>query len=168
KILDMEESSDTYGIYDPNNPISWEDHQPQSMEERVEERVECLRRKIKYYFMNPCEKYHARGRKPWKLMLQIVKIAIITIQLVSFGLSNQMVVTFKEENLMTFKHLFLKDYADGDMDTYAVYRQADVYDHIEYIILQEFYRNGSIYSGTETVEIDAHVETSKHFHCYNQ
>ncbi|MEQ2272360.1 hypothetical protein XENORESO_020157, partial [Xenotaenia resolanae] len=190
------ESSDTYGIYDPNNPISWEDHQPQSMEERVEERVECLRRKIKYYFMNPCEKYHARGRKPWKLMLQIVKIAIITIQLVSFGLSNQMVVTFKEENLMTFKHLFLKDYADGDMDTYAVYRQADVYDHIEYIILQhgllynntvgnheyekngttytplllcqEFYRNGSIYSGTETVEIDAHVETGKHFYCYNQ
>lgn len=57
-------------------------------------------------------------------------------QLVSFGLSNQMVVTFKEENLMTFKHLFLKDYVDGGMDTYAVYRQADVYDHIDYIIEQ--------------------------------
>lgn len=37
---------------------------------------------------------------------------------------------------MTFKHLFLKDYADGDMDMYAVYRQADVYDHIDYIIEQ--------------------------------
>lgn len=47
-----------------------------------------------------------------------------------------MVVTFKEENLMTFRHLFLKDYVDGGMDTYAVYRQADVYDHIEYIIAQ--------------------------------
>lgn len=57
-------------------------------------------------------------------------------QLVSFGLSNQMVVKFKEENLMTFKHLFLKDYVDGGMDTYAVYRQADVYDHIDYIIGQ--------------------------------
>ena len=57
-------------------------------------------------------------------------------QLVSFGLSNQMVVTFKEENLMTFKHLFLKDYVDGGMDTYAVYRQADVYGHIDYIIRQ--------------------------------
>lgn len=57
-------------------------------------------------------------------------------QLVSFGLSNQMVVTFKEENLMTFKHLFLKDYVDGGMDTYAVYRQADVYDHIDYIMGQ--------------------------------
>lgn len=47
-----------------------------------------------------------------------------------------MVVTFKEENVMTFKHLFLKDYVDGGMDTYAVYRQADVYDHIDYIIGQ--------------------------------
>lgn len=57
-------------------------------------------------------------------------------QLVSFGLSNQMVVTFKEENLMTFRHLFLKDYVDGGTATYAVYRQADVYDHIDYIIAQ--------------------------------
>lgn len=47
-----------------------------------------------------------------------------------------MVVKFKEENLMTFKHLFLKDYVDGGMDTYAVYRQADVYGHIDYIIRQ--------------------------------
>lgn len=44
------------------------------------EKVESLRRRIKYYFMNPCEKYHARGRKPWKLLLQLIKIAIITIQ----------------------------------------------------------------------------------------
>uniref|UniRef100_A0AAX7SWQ6 Polycystin cation channel PKD1/PKD2 domain-containing protein n=1 Tax=Astatotilapia calliptera TaxID=8154 RepID=A0AAX7SWQ6_ASTCA len=147
-----------------------------------------LRRKIKYYFMNPCEKYHARGRKPWKLILQIIKIAIITIQLVLFGLSNQMVVTFKDENLMTFKHLFLKDYVDGGIAPYALYRQADVYDHIEYVIqqyrllhnitlsnheyeekhsvytplllCQEFYRNGTIYPSNETFEIDAHVDTA--------
>lgn len=64
------------------------------------------------------------------------KCLFLPSQLVSFGLSNQMVVTFKEENLMTFKHLFLKDYVDGGMDTYAVYRQAEVYDHIDYIIRQ--------------------------------
>ncbi|XP_072244881.1 mucolipin-3 [Leuresthes tenuis] len=177
--------SDLYDAYDTSNPPTWDEYQPQCQQDADE--VECLRRRIKYYFMNPCEKYHARGRKPWKLILQIVKIAIITIQLVSFGLSNQMVVTFKEENLMTFKHLFLKDYVDGGMDTYAVYRQADVYDHIEYIITQygqlhnntvgnheyekngsnytplsmcqEFYRNGTIYPGAETFEIDAHVDT---------
>lgn len=54
----------------------------------------------------------------------------------SFGLSNQMVVKFKEENLMTFKHLFLKDYVDGEMSRYAVYRQDDLYDHVHYIIEQ--------------------------------
>uniref|UniRef100_A0A1A7XNQ6 Uncharacterized protein n=1 Tax=Iconisemion striatum TaxID=60296 RepID=A0A1A7XNQ6_9TELE len=122
----MEESSDVYDVYNINNPTSWEDHQ--ELDDHVD--VDCLRRKIKFYFMNPCEKYHARGRKPWKLVLQFVKIVIVTTQLVSFGLSNQMVVTFKEENLLTFKHLFLKDFSDGDMDTYAVYRQADVYDHV--------------------------------------
>jgi hypothetical protein len=42
--------------------------------------VEDFRRRLKYFFMNPCEKYRARGRKPWKLTLQILKIAIITIQ----------------------------------------------------------------------------------------
>ncbi|XP_036969769.1 mucolipin-3 isoform X2 [Acanthopagrus latus] len=181
---DMEESSDLYDVYDAISPAPWADNH-QHMEDL--DNVECLRRKIKYYFMNPCEKYHARGRKPWKLFLQIIKIAIITIQLVSFGLSNQMVVTFKEENLMTFKHLFLKDYVDGGMDTYAVYRQADVYGHIDYIIrqyghlhnitvgnhayekngtfytplsvCQEFYRNGTIFPGSETFEIDAQVDT---------
>ncbi|XP_044216921.1 mucolipin-3 isoform X1 [Thunnus albacares] len=182
---DMEESSDFYDMYETDIHPPWSDHQHLSPEDP--ENVECLRRKIKYYFMNPCEKYHARGRKPWKLILQIIKIAIITIQLVSFGLSNQMVVTFKEENLMTFKHLFLKDYVDGSMDTYAVYRQPDVYDHIDYIIkqygllhnitvgnheyeknganftplsmCQEFYRNSTIYPENETFEIDAQVET---------
>lgn len=39
-----------------------------------------FRRKLKYYFMNPCEKYQARRRKPWKLMLHILKIAFITAQ----------------------------------------------------------------------------------------
>ncbi|XP_070688304.1 mucolipin-3 isoform X2 [Pempheris klunzingeri] len=181
----MEESSDLYDVYETNGSAPWVDHQHQCPEDL--DNVECLRRKIKFYFMNPCEKYHARGRKPWKLILQIIKIAIITIQLISFGLSNQMVVTFKEENLMTFKHLFLKDYVDGGMTTYAVYRQADVYDHIDYIIgqygrlhnitvgnheyerngslytplslCQKFYKNGTIFPGNQTFEIDAQVDT---------
>ncbi|XP_017576609.1 mucolipin-3 isoform X2 [Pygocentrus nattereri] len=154
---------------------------------RQEQReVESFRRKLKYFFMNPCEKYRARGRKPWKLMLQIIKIAVITIQLVSFGLSNQMVVTFKEENLMAFKHLFLKDYTHHSSNSYAVYTQAEVYSHLSYIVdrflrlrnitvgnhayekdghyftpllmCQQFYHNGSILPGNETFEIDAQVE----------
>lgn len=55
-------------------------------------------------------------------------------QLILFGLSNQMVVTFKEENTIAFKHLFLKDYVDGADDSYAVYTQHDLYERVFYAV----------------------------------
>lgn len=58
------------------------------------------------------------------------------VQLVLFGLSNQVVVNFKEENTMTFKHLFLKDYDESSDDSFAVYTQNDVYDHMFYAVEQ--------------------------------
>ena len=39
-----------------------------------------MKRELKYYFMNPYEKYKARGRKPWKLAIQIIKIVLVTAQ----------------------------------------------------------------------------------------
>ena len=52
---------------------------PQRKEEDEEEE-EVLRRKLKYFFMSPCDKYHAKGRKPFKLGLQLLKIIIVTVQ----------------------------------------------------------------------------------------
>ncbi|XP_078387272.1 mucolipin-1a isoform X1 [Cetorhinus maximus] len=101
-----------------------------------QEQEEELRRKLKYFFMSPCDKFRAKGRKPYKLLVQIVKLVAVTAQLVLFGLSNQMVVDFTEENTLTFKHLFLKDYVDGVDDSYAVYTQRDVYDSIFYTVEQ--------------------------------
>ncbi|KAM3604760.1 uncharacterized protein V6R79_015870 [Siganus canaliculatus] len=166
-----------------NGHCRWSGHTPGLESKEVED----FRRRLKYFFMNPCQKYRARGRKPWKLMLQILKIAIITVQLVSFGLSNEMMVTFKDENLMTFRHLFLKGYKDPWLGSYALYTKADVYDHIYYIVhryinlqnltvgnlaydmvdkkytplsvCQEFYRNSSIDPGNETFDIDPHIDT---------
>ncbi|XP_030608004.1 mucolipin-3-like [Archocentrus centrarchus] len=148
--------------------------------------VEDFRRRIKYFFMNPCEKYRARGRIPWKLMIQILKIAIITIQLVSFGLSNEMMVTFKDENLMTFRNLFLKGYKDHQYGSFSLYTKRDVYEHINYIInkytglqnltvgnlmyeqvngdytpltvCQVFYRNSTIDPEDDTFDIDPHID----------
>ncbi|XP_032280715.1 mucolipin-3 isoform X4 [Halichoerus grypus] len=150
-----------------------------------------MRRKLKFFFMNPCEKFWARGRKPWKLAIQILKIAMVTIQLVFFGLSNQMVVAFKEENTIAFKHLFLKGYMDRMDDTYAVYTQSDVYDQITFAvnqylqlrntsvgnhayenkgmeqsalaICQHFYRQGNICPGNDTFDIDPEIETECFF-----
>ncbi|KAK3508121.1 hypothetical protein QTP70_014683, partial [Hemibagrus guttatus] len=105
----------------------------QEEEDMAEE--EALRRKLKYFFMSPCDKYHAKGRKPYKLVLQLIKIIIVTMQLVLFGLSNQMVVMFKEENTETFRHVFLQDYQD-DTDGFAIHTQSHVYQHINYAIEQ--------------------------------
>ncbi|KAG1928304.1 mucolipin-3-like isoform X2 [Pimephales promelas] len=148
--------------------------------------MDNFRRKLKYFFMSPCQKYRARGRKPWKMMLQILKIAIITLQLVLFGLSNEMMVTFKEENLIAFKHLFLKGYKDRNKD-YALYTRHEVHDHVLYAIrrflhlqnltvdnhafekmddmftplslCQELYRHADLSPATESFHIDPRVET---------
>uniref|UniRef100_A0A8D0G470 Mucolipin TRP cation channel 1 n=1 Tax=Sphenodon punctatus TaxID=8508 RepID=A0A8D0G470_SPHPU len=115
--------------------------------------------------------------------------ALCPLQLILFGLSNQMVVTFKEENTITFKHLFLKDYADGSEDTYAVYTQADLYDHMFYavekylaipnepigryayvrgergsnqsalLLCQYYYRKGRIDPANDTFNIDPEIIT---------
>ncbi|XP_026160338.1 mucolipin-2 isoform X2 [Mastacembelus armatus] len=99
---------------------------------------ENLRDDLKYYFMNPCEKYRARRNIPWKLGVQILKIVMITTQLILFGLNNQLVVSYKEENTMALKNLFLKDYRGVDEDDYsvAVYTQHDVYDRLFYVLEQ--------------------------------
>jgi len=35
------------------------------------EEEETIKRRLKFFFMNPVEKYGAGGRLPWKLMLQV-------------------------------------------------------------------------------------------------
>ncbi|KFP71036.1 Mucolipin-1, partial [Acanthisitta chloris] len=106
-------------------------------------------------------------------------------QLILFGLSNQMVVDFKEENTVAFKHLFLKDYVDGADDSYAVYTQRDLYDHVFYalekylaipnetigryayaggngsalLLCQQYFRKGRIDPANDTFDIDPHTVT---------
>ncbi|XP_010604012.1 mucolipin-1 [Fukomys damarensis] len=97
---------------------------------------EDLRRRLKYFFMSPCDKFRAKGRKPCKLMLQVVKILVVTVQLILFGLSNQLVVTFREENTIAFRHLFLLGYSDGADDTLAAYTRDQLYQAIFYAVDQ--------------------------------
>ncbi|XP_077356245.1 mucolipin-1-like isoform X2 [Festucalex cinctus] len=172
-----------YGSQDllGDGSVSSDLHQRQEEEEE-----EALRRKLKYFFMSPCDKYHAKGRKPFKLGLQLLKIIIVTVQLVLFGLSNQMVVTFKEENTAAFKHLFLKDYQDDTPQ--AVHTKKELHSCINFAIeqylalpqislgqyayvqgvgvngsalslCQRYYRRGTIVPVNDTFDIDPHVVT---------
>ncbi|KAM8844298.1 mucolipin-1b isoform 2-T2 [Spinachia spinachia] len=172
-----------YGSPRPNALVACE--APHKQEEEEEEE-EALRRKLKYFFMSPCDKYHAKGRKPFKLGLQLLKIIIVTVQLVLFGLSNQMVVTFKEENTATFKHLFLEGYEDGAEQ--AVHTQDEMYSRVHFAVeqymalpqislgqyayvlgvgvkgsalslCQRYYRRGTIDPVNDTFDIDSHVDT---------
>ncbi|KAM4747424.1 mucolipin-1 [Rhinophrynus dorsalis] len=145
-----------------------------------------IRRRLKYFFMNPCDKFRAKGRKPYKLVLQLIKILLVTLQLILFGLSNQMVVQFKEENTEAFKHLFLKDYTDDSDKLYAVYTQDDVYQSLYYTVsqyltlpnqttaryaytraynqsslsvCQQYYRKGHIDPANDTFNIDPQIIT---------
>uniref|UniRef100_A0A5G2R9E9 Mucolipin TRP cation channel 3 n=1 Tax=Sus scrofa TaxID=9823 RepID=A0A5G2R9E9_PIG len=169
------------------NRCTFNQHTCPSEERLLEDQ---MRRKLKFFFMTPCEKFWTRGRKPWKLAMQVLKIAMVTIQLIFFGLSNQMVVAFKEENTIAFKHLFLKGYVDRD-DTYAVYTQSDVYDRIVFAVNQylqlrsisvgnhayenkgaeqsamaicwHFYKQGNICPGNDTFDVDPEVKTECFF-----
>lgn len=60
------------------------------------------------------------------------------LQLVRFGLGNQLVVAFKEDNTLAFKHLFLKGFSGVDEDDYScsVHTQEDVYESIFFAIKQ--------------------------------
>ncbi|XP_023674536.1 mucolipin-3 isoform X2 [Paramormyrops kingsleyae] len=149
--------------------------------------VEDFRKKLKHFFMSPCEKVNTQWRISWKLLLQILKIGLVTTQLISFGLSNQMMVTFEDEILVTLRHLLLKGYNDRNIENYAVYTKSEVYDHIHFIvdqyvnlwnlsagnhayekdggkytplsICQDFYRKSLIFPENETFHIDPHVES---------
>ncbi|XP_037355853.1 mucolipin-2 isoform X1 [Talpa occidentalis] len=156
------------------------------MDSEVKE--ECLRQDLQFYFMSPCEKYRARHQIPWKLGLQILKIVMVTTQLVRFGLSNQLVVAFKEENTVAFKHLFLRGYSGIDEDDYScsIYTQKDAYESIFFAINQyhrlknislgnldygenednriglkvckQHYKKGTMFPSNETLNIDSDFE----------
>ncbi|XP_068098548.1 mucolipin-2 isoform X2 [Hyperolius riggenbachi] len=114
-----------------------------------------LKEDLKFYFMSPCAKYRARRQIPWKLALQVLKIVMVTTQLVMFGLSNQLVVSFKEENTMAFKHLFIKGFTGVDEDDYSrtVYTQEAFYDSIFHVI-DQYYRIGNLSLGTISYDFD--------------
>ncbi|XP_054906319.1 mucolipin-2 isoform X2 [Poeciliopsis prolifica] len=150
---------------------------------------ENLRDDLRYYFMSPCEKYRTRRHIPWKMGVQILKIVMITTQLILFGLNNQLVVAYKEETTMALKNLFLKGYTGVDEDDYsvAVYTQRAVFDSLFYVldqysqlgqlsvgpisyaeedgkllpltICKKYYRKGSLEPSEEAYDIDAHLET---------
>ncbi|ESO94525.1 hypothetical protein LOTGIDRAFT_118439 [Lottia gigantea] len=114
-----------------------------------------FRRKLKYFFMDPCSKWKAKRRFPWKLCLQIVKIIIITAQVVIFAGQRSGTVDYFERNKLALKHIFLKNWEAAyetmpyppAVGNYAVYTKQDLIDHIDHI-MQQYYRIPQVAIGT--------------------
>lgn len=107
-----------------------------------DEDLQDLRSRLDYFFMDPMKKWKLRNKKPWKLLVQIVKIAIFTAQLIIFGSDMSKFVVYKDEMQATFKQLLLKDYDPsndavpypGPDTPYAIYTQADYYSYINFAV----------------------------------
>lgn len=101
---------------------------------------ERLRRKLKFFFMNPIEKWQARQRFPYKFVVQLIKIILVTIQICLFAFSRYDHVNYTWDNRITFSHLFLKGWdPTREVNVYppgagplAIYKQQDFFDTIDY------------------------------------
>ncbi|XP_076636957.1 mucolipin-3 isoform X2 [Colletes latitarsis] len=103
---------------------------------------EKMRRKLKFFFMNPIEKWQAKRRFPYKFAVQVIKIILVTVQLCLFAHSNYMHVNYAWDNRLAFSHLFLKGWdALREVPAYppvtgpmAIYTQDEFYSTIDYAL----------------------------------
>merc|ERR1719411_689271 len=129
-IPEMPETSNTCPI---RNEIS-ENTITTNPGDQIEEE---LRRRLAFHFMNPVDKFIARRQVPWKLLLQFLKIILVTTQLIVFGYYRYAHSNYYSDNRIGFEHLFLGKLWDPvrEIDTYppstgtlAIYNKERFYD----------------------------------------
>ncbi|XP_015786088.1 mucolipin-3 [Tetranychus urticae] len=72
--------------------------------------INSFRRQLKYNFMNPIDKWKSKRKFPWKLLLQIIKLLVVTLQIYSFGLEISRYKTHQSNVDITLKELLLADW----------------------------------------------------------
>ncbi|XP_023013559.1 mucolipin-3 [Leptinotarsa decemlineata] len=101
---------------------------------------EKMRRKLQFFFMNPIEKWEAKKRFPYKFVVQLIKIVLVTVQLCLFAYHQYKHVNYTGDNRIAFSHLFLRGWdATREINVYppaagplAVYKEEDFYLTIDY------------------------------------
>lgn len=124
---------------------------PSSCEESYDQAAELhpdvrdrMRRKLRFFFMNPIEKFQAKKRIPWKLVLQVVKIALVTVQLVLFGTNSYSYQQQHRDTIVALHHIFLNGWDSvreianypPAAGPYAVYTKSEFYKHVDYVVQQ--------------------------------
>lgn len=107
-------------------------------------RREVMRKRLKSHLMTPYQKYKHRGRKPWKLVLQFLKMIMVTVQICLFATELFSVVTFLDDSEQAFNYLFLLESNDSN---YAIYTKQQFYAQVHHSVKQ-FYDIKRIAVGT--------------------
>lgn len=103
---------------------------------------EKMRRKLQFFFMNPIEKWQARRRYPYKFVVQLIKIVLVTLQLCLFAYNRYNHINYTWDNKITFCHLFLKGW-DSTREIYsyppaagplAVYKMDEFFDTVDFAV----------------------------------
>nr|CAD7444136.1 unnamed protein product [Timema bartmani] len=104
---------------------------------------ERLRRKLRFFFMNPIEKWQSKRRFPYKFIVQVFKIILVTVQLCLFAHNRYNHVNYSWDNRIAFSHLFLKGWdATREVNAYppavgnlALYKIDDFYATLDYAVV---------------------------------
>ncbi|XP_031827310.1 mucolipin-3 [Nomia melanderi] len=137
---------------------------------------EKMRRKLKFFFMNPIEKWQAKRRFPYKFIVQVIKIILVTVQLCLFAHSNYMHVNYAWDNRIAFSHLFLKGWdTTQEVPAYppatgplAIYKQDEFYSTIDYALNGYFHLNKAIGSYSYTAEDNSVVPVTLCLYYYKE
>ncbi|KRX93818.1 Mucolipin-3, partial [Trichinella pseudospiralis] len=134
---------------------------------RISEEEEEMRLRLRFFFMNPLQKWSVRHRLPWKLLLQFVKIIFVTLQrllmllvdqqLVCFGDMRMGHVNFMEESRTSLRHIFLQGW-DAERDVkayppnsgpYAIYSTEEFYSQLTHAVVQYYRLNVTTFGNYE-------------------
>lgn len=69
------------------------------------DQVDQIRRRVKFFFMDPWSKFKARQHLPWKMFFQLLKIIIVTVQVWQLKLTASLTVLSTQCNTASYKPL---------------------------------------------------------------
>ncbi|ALC44442.1 CG42638 [Drosophila busckii] len=103
---------------------------------------ERMRRKLQFFFMNPIEKWQARRKFPYKFVVQIVKIVLVTMQLCLFAHTRYNHINYTWDNRIAFSHLFLQGWdSSREVESYppavgpfALYKKSEFFSTVQYAL----------------------------------
>ncbi|XP_030826094.1 mucolipin-3-like [Geospiza fortis] len=73
----------------------------------------------------------------------VTEVVAFVPKLILFRLSNQLVLAFKEDNTVAFKHLL--GYKDGTSDTQAIYTCRNLLEHLAFVLKKAYQQHQPLY-----------------------